>query len=238
MAAKRILARAWAQEAAARLAACYMRLVWRTSRWDTRGGEAAEALHAAGRAFIVCFWHGRMLMMPFGWKRGREISILVSAHRDGRLIARTIARFGVGTVTGSSHRGGAAAFRAMRKALAAGRCIGITPDGPRGPRMRAAMGIAELARRAGAPVLPASYAVRRRRVLGSWDRFILPWPFNRGVFVWGAPIAVAPDADDRAVEAARLRIEDSLNALSSEADAHFGHPPIRQADAAPTGRAS
>lgn len=223
MAGKTLLARPWARAAVASLAALYIRLVWATSRWEVRGGERAAALHAEGRAFIVCFWHGRMLMLPCGWARGRPVSILISPHRDGRLIAETIRRFGVGTVTGSSSKGGARAFREMRALLAQGTCIGITPDGPRGPRMRAAAGVAELARVTGAPVLPATYAVRRRRVLRSWDRFILPWPFNRGVFIWDSPIHVPREATAEEVEATRARIEARLNAITAEADRIFGH---------------
>jgi lysophospholipid acyltransferase (LPLAT)-like uncharacterized protein len=234
MAARSLLGKPWVQEAAAVLAALYIRLVWATSRWETRGGEHPAALHESGAAFIVCFWHGRMLMLPKGWTKGRPVSILISPHRDGRLIAATIRHFGVGTVTGSTSRGGARAFLEMRSLLSTGTSIGITPDGPRGPRMRAAAGVAELARLSGAVVLPAAYAVKRRRVLGTWDRFLLPWPFNRGVFLWDAPIRVAHDADANAVDAARAHIEARLNAITAEADACFGHAAT---DPAPSGLA-
>ncbi|MBM3541759.1 MAG: DUF374 domain-containing protein, partial [Alphaproteobacteria bacterium] len=94
MAGKSLLARPWARAAVASLAALYIRLVWATSRWEVRGGERAAALHAEGRAFIVCFWHGRIIMMPHGWARGRPASVLISPHRDGRVIAETMGHFG------------------------------------------------------------------------------------------------------------------------------------------------
>ena len=173
-----------------------------------------------------------MLMMPCAWRSQRPVSILISPHRDGRLIARAIAHFGVGTVTGSSRRGAVAGLRGALMALAKGRCIGVTPDGPRGPRMRAAPGIVHMARVAQVPVLPASYGVQRRTIFRSWDRFLLPHPFNRGVFLLGEPIRIAVDADEMAIEQTRRLVEDRLNALTREADARFGHAGIAPADEA------
>ena len=97
--------------------------------------------------------------------------MLISQHRDGQLIARTVRRFGIASIAGSTSHGGSAALRAILRALKAGQCIGVTPDGPRGPRMRATGGAVDIARLSGVPILPAAFATSRRRVLGSWDRF-------------------------------------------------------------------
>lgn len=158
--------------------------------------------------------------------------MLVSHHRDGRLIAETIAHLGVDSVAGSTSRGGASAVRAMVRLIRKGECVGVTPDGPRGPRMHAQPGVAAIAKLSGAPVVPMAYATRRRRVLGSWDRFMLPTPFNRGVFVWGKPIAVPADADEARLEEARREIEEALNAVTAEADRLSGHEPVRPAEVA------
>jgi hypothetical protein len=144
--------------------------------------------------------------------------VLISPHRDGRLIAETMAHFGAETITGSSSKGGTAALRALLRSLESGISVGITPDGPRGPRMRASPGLVTVARRAGVPIVPLTYAVRRRRVLGSWDRFVVPLPFNRGVFLWGAPFEVERHADGAARERARRLIETRLNDMTREAD--------------------
>jgi lysophospholipid acyltransferase (LPLAT)-like uncharacterized protein len=228
---KHWLAKDWVQAAVARLAWLYIRFVHATSRFTIEGSERARALHRGGAPFLVCFWHGRMLMMPCAWRSKRPVSILISPHRDGRLIARAIAHFGVGTVTGSTSRGAVAGLRGALSALEKGTCIGVTPDGPRGPRMRAAQGVVHMARIAQVPVLTASYGVKRRTIFGSWDRFVLPHPFNRGVFLLGEPITVAADADDAAVEAARCLVEDRLNGLTREADERFGQAAIGPADA-------
>lgn len=204
------------------LGSLYIRLVYATGRWSVVNGGHAEALWNAGQPFILAFWHGRILMMPKSWRASVPIHMLISQHRDGQLIARTVAHFGIDTVAGSTTRGGSAALRAMLKFLKAGECVGITPDGPKGPRMRASDGIVAVAKLAGVPILPATFATDRRRLLRSWDRFAVARPFARGVFVWGDPITIPKDADAAAMEAARLTVEDSLNAITRDADARVG----------------
>ena len=213
------------------LAACYIRLVWRSCRWQVLGSEIPARFWDQGKPFIVAFWHGRLLMMPVNWRRDKPVHILISQHRDGELISRTVAHFGVGTVRGSSRRGGARALRLMVKALQANEYVGITPDGPRGPRMRASEGLITVARLAQVPILPGTYAVSRRHVLGTWDGFVIAYPFSRGVVIWGEPISVPEAADAAALEAARLDVETALNRLTAEADALCGHPAMVPGDA-------
>jgi lysophospholipid acyltransferase (LPLAT)-like uncharacterized protein len=211
------------------LGAQYIRLVHATCRWEVIGGDIPERRWQDGKPFILAFWHGRLLMMPYVWRRDRAIHMLISHHRDGRLIADTVKHFGIETVSGSTNRGGTAALRGMLKALKAGESVGITPDGPRGPRQRVSGGIVDVARLAGVPVIPASYAVQRRRLLGTWDRFVLALPFSKGVFVWGRPIEVPRDASAAALEALREEVELRLNALTAAADARMGHPALEPA---------
>lgn len=79
------------------------------------------------------------------------------------------------------------------------------------------------------PVVPVAAAVSRCYVVASWDRFILPLPFARGVVVWGEPILLPPETDQDAIEAGRKHIEEALNRLSAEADRRMGHTPIEPA---------
>ncbi|WP_119462166.1 lysophospholipid acyltransferase family protein [Rhodospirillaceae bacterium SYSU D60014] len=229
---KRLLGSDAGQAVLAWIAALYIRLVFRTTRWQWQGFEAVDALIRAKRPFVVCFWHNRLLLMPCAQRPPMRYHMLISGHRDGRLIARTIGHFGSGVVAGSSSRGGATALKRCVGLLDAGDSVGITPDGPRGPRMRAAAGAVEIARLGGAPMLPVTYSVARRHVLKSWDRFLLPHPFNRGLFIVGAPIEVPAQADAEQVEATRLELERRLNAISAEADRLTGHAPIEPAEPA------
>jgi lysophospholipid acyltransferase (LPLAT)-like uncharacterized protein len=141
-----------------------------------------------------------------------------------------VSHFSIRTIEGSSSRGGGTALRVILAALQAGESIGITPDGPRGPRMRVSSGIISIARLSGAPILPATFAVTRRKVLGSWDRFVVAWPLTRGVFVWGEPVTVAKDANEAAQETARQELERRLNRVTAEADRMCGHEEIEPAE--------
>jgi len=213
----------------------YIRIVHATGKWQVVRGDIPAEFWNSGKPFILCFWHGRLLMMPYCWDLSKTIHMLISEHRDGQLIARTVGHFGIKTAAGSSSRGGAKALRAMVKALAAGEYVGITPDGPRGPRMRASDGIVHVARLSGVPVVPATYSSSPGRILGSWDRFLVAWPFGRGAIVWGKPITVPRDADEAAIESYRLGIEEALNAITREADELVGRSPVEpdQMDVAP-----
>jgi len=100
-----------------------------------------------------------------------------------------------------------------------GGCMAITPDGPRGPRMRAGPGAVKLARAAGAPLLPLGWSTTNAIVFKSWDRFFLPLPFGRGVIIWGEPVQVPAEADRDALEQARARLEAVLVKANQDADA-------------------
>ncbi|WP_296999133.1 MULTISPECIES: lysophospholipid acyltransferase family protein [unclassified Thalassospira] len=209
------------------LAASYVRLMRTTGRWRTEGGDHPAHYLTEGKPFIVAFWHQRLLMMPYTWRSvggDRPFNMLISSHRDGEIISRTIARFDIKTIAGSTGKGkgGAAALRQILKALKAGEVVGMTPDGPRGPRMRASDGIIQAARMAGVPIFPLTYSASNRKVIQSWDRFILPLPFSRGVFHWGDPIFVDRKLDEENMEAKRVELENALTELTQKTDQSLG----------------
>jgi len=220
---RRFLRSVWLQQAGCWIVQCYIRFVYRTNRWNTEGGERPRRLTAQGRPFIVAFWHGRLLMMPPAWHRLVPFHMLISAHRDGRIIAGAMTYFGIETIAGSTSRGGSAALRTMLKRLKEGCCVGITPDGPRGPAMTASVGIVNVARLARVPVVPLTYATSRRRVLATWDRFHLALPFGRGVFLWGEPIEIAAELDEAGLDSARRLVEVRMVEMVREADRRVGH---------------
>jgi len=149
--------------------------------------------------------------------------MLISAHRDGRIIAGAMTYFGIDTIAGSTSRGGSSALRAMLKRLKEGGCVGITPDGPRGPAMTVSVGTVNIARLAGVPILPLTYATSRRRVLATWDRFHLALPFGRGVYLWGEPIEIGKELDEAGLERARHLVEQRMVEMVRDADRRFGH---------------
>lgn len=217
------------QDSLAYLIAGYIYLVSRTTRWTLVNCEEMQRRAHAGEPFVACFWHGRMMMMPTFWRFRMPLYILGSQHGDGRLIRRTVAHFGVHSIAGSSSRGGARAVREMVSAIQSGASVGISPDGPRGPRMRAHTGMTVVSKLTGARIVPMSFSLARGRVLRSWDRFLIGYPFGRGVFICGEAVEVPADADDAALEAARATLETRLNEVTATADRLCGRPHIEPA---------
>ena len=202
---------------------CYIRFVYLTSRWSVEGSDWTSRLTREGRTFIGAFWHGRLLMMPLAWHGLAPFHMLISAHRDGRIIAGAMTYFGIETIAGSTNRGGSSALREILKRLKEGGCVGVTPDGPRGPAMTVSIGIVNIARLAGVPIVPVTYATSRRRELASWDRFHLALPFGRGVFLFGEPIEIDAELDEAGLEDVRCLIEARMVEMVREADHRVGH---------------
>jgi lysophospholipid acyltransferase (LPLAT)-like uncharacterized protein len=145
--------------------------------------------------------------------------------------------FGIGTIAGSTRRGGSSALRVMLKQLKEGAAIGITPDGPRGPAMTVSIGIVNVARIAGVPIVPVTYATSRRRELATWDRFQLALPFGRGVFMFGEPIEIDAELDEAALESLRNLLEIRMLEMDREADRLVGYEASQPVAAAHGGAA-
>jgi lysophospholipid acyltransferase (LPLAT)-like uncharacterized protein len=155
-----------------------------TWRFEIRGADHLDRV-AAG-PFVFALWHHALLPLLW-WHRHRGITLLVSAHRDGELVAGAGARMGYRLARGSSTRGGALGYRGLLRALAAGSAVAVTPDGPTGPAGVVKPGVVGAARRARVPVLPVAARADRYWRLRSWDRLIVPRPFSRIVVEYGAP---------------------------------------------------
>lgn len=155
------------------IAAVLIRVLFATMRCETRGHEAVDALYREGRHIVLAFWHAQQLMIPMGY-RGKGSHVLISQHGDGEIIARIIARFGHQAVRGSSTRGGASALRTLIKVGRAGHDVVVTPDGPRGPRQVAKLGVIQLAKATGLPIIPLAFACSKKnssRVgIDTWSR--------------------------------------------------------------------
>ena len=200
-----------------KLAAWWIRLLHATLRVRHVGREPLDALEARGDRYIHAFWHGRLLMMPYSY-RGDRITVLISQHRDGEYISRTLQRLGFHTTRGSTTRGGVRGLRAAVRRIRQGFDLGITPDGPRGPRHRVQAGVVEAARLSGAPIVPVTFSAHPARRAGSWDRFLVPWPFARALFLYGEPVVVPRRATAEAREEMRRKLEEELTELTERAD--------------------
>ncbi len=192
----------------------------RVVRMEVISPEIPRSFWEKGIPFIIAFWHGRLLMMHWAYK-GKGLNFVISAHRDGQIIGKAGKLLGHRPIIGSTTRKGFSAFKNMIKALQNGSDVVIAPDGPRGPRRRAQRGVIELSRVTGRPIVPVTFSASRKILFRSWDRFLLPYPFSKGVFIWGEPIYVDPKGDPIYLEERRLLLENRLNEITERADRYF-----------------
>jgi lysophospholipid acyltransferase (LPLAT)-like uncharacterized protein len=197
------------------LLSLWLRFVYLTARVRVIMPESAKPYMRGKQQAIFCFWHGRMILNPFKNPRGRAMRVLISHHRDGALIVAVLRWFGIGTVRGSTNKGGDIAIRELFQVIAKGYNISITPDGPKGPAYIAQPGAAYIAQKTGLPIVPISFAASRAKIFDSWDNFVLPKPFTKVVFVVGEPIAVQAQDD---IAERSLQLQESINRVMQEAD--------------------
>lgn len=184
-------------------------LLGRTLSIHLIGEEYLERAREGGRKVLYAFWHEGLLVATYAFRR-QGIQVLVSQHRDGELIARAIERMGYGTIRGSSTRGGTRALFRMAAAGAAGDDLGVTVDGPRGPRLLVKPGTLFIAGRSGLPIVPFAVASRKPWVLSSWDRFMVPRPFSRTAIAFEEPLIVPGYASIDRLEPFRAELQRRL----------------------------
>jgi lysophospholipid acyltransferase (LPLAT)-like uncharacterized protein len=219
---KRIGGQRWFQASLGALAAGYLQLVWKTSRFRVEPPDIYESVKR-DLPVIIAMWHGQHFMVPFIKRAQHRAKVLISRHRDGEINAVAAQRLGIGTIRGSGdpgrrydRKGGVGAFGEMLTALAEGYNVALTADVPKVSRV-AGLGIVMLARESGRPILPVAVATSRRVELDNWDRSAINLPFSRGAMVSSDAIRVPLDADDAVMEMYRLKVEAGLNAATARA---------------------
>ncbi len=194
----------------------YIQSVYRTSRWSYSNRSILCQYIEQQKPFIICFWHGRLMMLPLAWQWSKPFTMLLSEHGDGALIAKVLKHFHIQHTKGSTTRGGAKAVRHLIHFSSTGGIIGITPDGPRGPTTTVSPGTVTLSKWLQADLIPVSYATRRRRILKTWDRFHFPLPFTQGAFIVGTPVPYPTDSET--TEKARILLKIELDKITQQAD--------------------
>jgi lysophospholipid acyltransferase (LPLAT)-like uncharacterized protein len=193
-----------------------MTLRMRYENWD----RLEQTIAQYGGAILVS-WHGRTLI-PANTFRGRGYWALISLSKDGDIQDRIFRRFGYQTIRGSTGRGGVKAALQLAKKIKEGGVLAFTPDGPRGPTHKVQQGIIFLAQRSGSPIIPLGLSASPRKLLSSWDSYMIPFPFARAAFVIGEPIFVDPDADDAAKERVAEQLETAINVCEARAESLAG----------------
>lgn len=200
----------------------FSHLLFRSCRMTFIGKEHEDQFLRRGEPIIFAGFHQGMLYLPFHF-RDRDGVVMVSASRDGDLIAHTMAIFGLRSARGSSRHGGDEALQAMIAEVNRSRCsAGVIVDGPRGPAGVAKRGVILLARDTGLPIVPGNWWARPHIEFGSWDRTIVPLPFARMVFAFEPAMHVPPDADEAMVESLRVELTARLERARETARAACG----------------
>jgi lysophospholipid acyltransferase (LPLAT)-like uncharacterized protein len=208
----------------------YMRLVYYSSKKKFINEEAALAAAKNNQPLIVCFWHNRLMMIPFIAIRIKKIysnynfATLSSRHGDGQFVGKIMEKLGLISILGSSKSGRKssrgidfAGFKKIFKVLEEGYSLGITPDGPRGPNQKINGEIVNIARISGAGIFPISCSSSRFKKLKTWDNFNLPLPFSTLCFYFDEmPIYVSRKASKEEVEKIKIKVEERLNLVQEK----------------------
>jgi lysophospholipid acyltransferase (LPLAT)-like uncharacterized protein len=201
----------------------YISSVEATTRWVV--DEGAEPPWKTSGPMIALTWHGRQFLGHAALRRHIHRTLLVAPHGDGQLIGNAASRAGFSIITGSGtdnpaksiRKRGAAAFRAIMNSLSQQSAVLMTADVPKTARVAGA-GAVKLAQLSGAPIHCFAAVTRNRIELHNWDRTQIVLPFGRGAIVWSTAIHVPRNANPAELEAARMDVETTLNALHDRAD--------------------
>jgi lysophospholipid acyltransferase (LPLAT)-like uncharacterized protein len=200
-----------------RLGRPIVRLWIKTNRFTLLGEEAYMRVRTSGKPVVFLVWHGKIFLVPYFFRK-RGIMPLISPSRDGEIPARIMDGWGYKILRGSGTHFVRNAWLEMKKELTAGGEVIIVPDGPRGPDRTFKPGAIRLATETGAVLVPFSFTATRRRILHSWDRFLLPLPFGRITAAYGEPIEIARGLSADGQEKERARLEALLREFDATID--------------------
>jgi len=212
----------WHQRLAAALVYGLIRCLAATIRFELEDRSGLLGSAPAER-ILFAIWHNRLALSLMIYRRyvvrsapERCMAAMVSASRDGGLLARVLEHFGVEPVRGSSSRRGPQALREMRSWAERGFDLAITPDGPRGPCYQVQDVVISTAQLTGVRIVPVSYHLNWKLRPKSWDRFHVPLPFARGRIHIGEMVRVPRETTEAERETLRQRLEERMKAITED----------------------
>ena len=210
----------------------YARFAGFTTKWELKGFDNfIKNFHDSN--VVLIGWHSRATMLPYFWNKHikTSLSALVSPHQDGQIIAHFLKRFNIKPINGSSNEKGRQGALEMMRELISNSNIFISPDGPRGPRMRLKKSPLYFAQKSGRPICCACFSTNKALIFEkAWDKTMVALPFGKGIMKISAPIYIPQDISDEEFEQYRKKIEDIAISLSIECDKYVGRTPCLPAD--------
>lgn len=191
-----------------RIAKLYVWLLFKLCRLEVRMHPEAREIIDQKHTALFCYWHGRILVFPKFMTGLGKFGAVISAHGDGEFISQAIISYGHKTTRGSSRKNSIQALMGIIRLIKQRVSVGITPDGPKGPRFKIKGAIGELALKYDLPVVPMTYSASNAAIVNSWDRFILPIPIRSRIIIEiGKPIKVgkASANPNKIIEKAMLK---------------------------------
>lgn len=211
------------------VASLYARFIYLTSKIEVKNQDKVLKYLEANKPVIVTAWHSRLYLLHLAWyTKKHKLKALVSSHSDGRIISETLKRFGIGIISGSTNKNAkASALNIFKSLTKENSSVTIIPDGPRGPMAKAVISPIYFAKKTGTPICPLTYSSKKNKILEkSWDKFMVPKPFSKITLIYGDPIIIPKDTDEKEMEKYRLKLENNLNQITRQADIDVGITPI------------
>jgi lysophospholipid acyltransferase (LPLAT)-like uncharacterized protein len=193
----------------------------KSARTTVLGEDRYEELKSQKKPVIILIWHGRIFFAPYFFRR-RGIVPLVSPSEDGEIIAQIVSRWGYKALRGSSSHSIIKVWNEMKRELERGGELIIVPDGPRGPGREMKPGAVKLAKETGAFLVPFTFSSSKRKILKSWDQFLIPRPFTKFVAIYGEPLSVESGLNNQELGNKLQEIEYYMKKLDGIADSFFG----------------
>jgi lysophospholipid acyltransferase (LPLAT)-like uncharacterized protein len=207
----------------------YMHFVFLTSKRVFYNFDSMKEEYDEGASLLGACWHQDVVLLPFTF-RNYNVVTMVSKSDFGEVMATIVRRVGFVPVRGGSSMAGTEALAEVIEYVRTHKKIffGITVDGSRGPRYKVKKGIVVVAKEASVPIYPVRCCAKRKLLAKTWDRTLIPLPFNEFAYFCDEPVHVPADATLDVIEAKRQELEDKLMKLVQRSDDHFKSKPPRQ----------
>jgi len=208
----------WVQYVISFLIYLYLQLVYYTSKKQIIYEKGFDYKKFTTNPAIYAFWHNRLAMMPFARPKKVKVNVLISDHRDGKIIAKTMKIFNFNIISGSSTRNSYNAIKNIIKFSKLNQTIVITPDGPKGPKNQINSNIVAISSLCQKYIIPVTYSCSKAFILKSWDRLIIPKLFNKLIIIYGSPLKPEKKLNEQQIEKLNNQLATKLNYITNKSD--------------------